>query len=64
MSTKKILKMLKGFKCFSSGHPIPNSNGLKAAKFIKNTLKNLDKDDLVLMLISGGGSALLTLSCK
>ena len=49
----------KGFKCFSSGHPIPNTNGLKAAKFIKNTLKNLDKDDLVLMLISGGGSALL-----
>ncbi len=52
-------KNVKGFKCFSSGHPIPNSNGLKAAKFIKNTLKNLTKDDLVLMLISGGGSALL-----
>ena len=56
---KENFKNVKGFKCFSSGHPIPDSNGLKAAKFIKNTLKNLDKDDLVLMLISGGGSALL-----
>ena len=56
---KENFKNVKGFKCFSSGHPIPNSNGLKAAKFIKNTLKNLTKDDLVLMLISGGGSALL-----
>ena len=56
---KENFKDVKGFKCFSSGHPIPNTNGLKAAKFIKNTLKNLDKDDLVLMLISGGGSALL-----
>ena len=56
---KENFKNIKGFKCFSSGHPIPDSNGLKAAKFIKNTLKNLDKDDLVLMLISGGGSALL-----
>ena len=34
-------------------HPIPNSNGLKAAKFIKKTLKNLTKDDLVLMLFLG-----------
>ena len=56
---KENFKNVKGFKCFSSGHPIPNSNGLKAAKFIKKTLKNLTKDDLVLMLISGGGSALL-----
>ena len=58
---KENFRDVKGFECFSSGHPIPNLNGLKAAKFIKNTLKNLDKDDLVLMLISGGGSALLPL---
>ncbi len=58
---KENFRNVKGFKCFSSGHPIPNSNGLKAAKFVKNTLKNLEKDDLVLMLISGGGSALLPL---
>jgi len=56
---KENFRNVRGFKCFSSGHPIPNSNGLKAAKFIKNTLKDLNKDDLVLMLISGGGSALL-----
>ena len=56
---KENFKNVQGFKCFASGHPIPNSNGLKAAKFIKNSLKNLTKDDLILMLISGGGSALL-----
>ena len=37
----------------------PGSGKGTQAKFIKNTLKNLDKNDLVLMLISGGGSALL-----
>ena len=52
-------KNVKGFKCFKSGHPIPNKNGYKAAKYIESILKDLREDDLVLVFISGGGSALL-----
>ena len=49
---------VKGFKCFSSGHPIPNRNGLDASIFLENYLGKLEKNDLVLIFISGGGSAL------
>ena len=52
-------KNVEGFKCFKSGHPIPNKNGYKAAKYIESILKDLREDDLVLVFISGGGSALL-----
>lgn len=56
---KENFKNVNGFKCFSSGHPIPNSNGLKASKFIKKYLQNSTKKDLVLVFLSGGGSSLL-----
>ena len=56
---KENFKKVKGFTCFSSGHPIPNSNGLKASKYIERILADLDSRDLVLVLISGGGSAML-----
>jgi len=53
-----------GFKCFKSGHPIPNQDGLRAAKFIEQKLGNLDNDTLVLLFLSGGGSALLPYPCS
>ena len=49
---------VNGFKCFSSGHPVPNKNGLLASKFLEKYLQKLKKNDLVLFFISGGGSAL------
>ncbi len=52
-------KEVRGFRCFKSGHPIPNENGLQAAKFIEKKLKKLGEKDLVLLFLSGGGSALL-----
>ena len=52
-------KNISGFKCFKSGHPIPNKDGLLAAKFIEEKLRKLDEKDLVLLFLSGGGSALL-----
>ncbi len=58
---KENFKKINGFKCFSAGHPVPNNNGLIAARFIKKTVKNLFSNDLVIVLISGGGSALLPL---
>ena len=35
---KENFKRVKGFKCFSSGHPIPNKNGLLASLYIEKKL--------------------------
>jgi glycerate 2-kinase len=44
-----------------AAHPVPDAAGLAAAQCILQMTQGLTKDDLVLCLISGGGSALLTL---
>lgn len=44
-----------------AAHPVPDAAGLAAASRIKALAQGLTADDLVLCLISGGGSALLTL---
>jgi hydroxypyruvate reductase len=47
-----------------SSHPVPDAAGLAAAERIIATPQGLTADDLVLCLISGGGSALLTLPAE
>lgn len=42
-----------------AGHPVPDQAGVDAANHILDTVSGLNADDLVLCLISGGGSALL-----
>jgi hydroxypyruvate reductase len=42
-----------------AGHPIPDERGLKAAQEITTLVESAGADDLVLCLLSGGGSALL-----
>lgn len=44
-----------------AAHPVPDAAGLQAAQRILSLVQGLTADDLVLCLISGGGSALLTL---
>lgn len=44
-----------------AAHPVPDAAGLAAAQRIRDLVSNLTPDDAVLCLISGGGSALLTL---
>ncbi len=44
-----------------AAHPVPDAAGLQAAQRMLALTQGLTKDDLVLCLISGGGSALLTL---
>jgi glycerate 2-kinase len=48
-------------RVIEAGHPLPDAAGLAAAKQIKESVSHLGPDDLVLCLISGGGSALLSL---
>jgi glycerate 2-kinase len=47
-----------------AAHPVPDAAGLKAAQRILAMAHGLTADDLVLCLISGGGSALLTLPAE
>lgn len=42
-----------------AAHPVPDIAGLKAAERIRNLVSDLTVDDLVIALISGGGSSLL-----
>jgi hydroxypyruvate reductase len=44
-----------------ASHPVPDEAGSKAARRILDKVSGLTADDLVLVLISGGGSALLAL---
>jgi glycerate 2-kinase len=47
-----------------AAHPVPDAAGLAAAGRILQMVQGLTADDLVLCLISGGGSALLTLPAE
>jgi glycerate 2-kinase len=49
---------LERIRLIEAGHPLPDAAGVRAVQESKELLKNLSKDDLVLCLISGGGSAL------
>ncbi len=44
-----------------AGHPVPDENGLAGAKRIMEMLDKAGERDLIISLISGGGSALLPL---
>lgn len=44
-----------------ASHPVPDANSERAARAILDAVRGLGPDDLVLALISGGGSALLAL---
>ncbi|HLS41964.1 MAG TPA: glycerate kinase [Paenalcaligenes sp.] len=44
-----------------AAHPVPDDAGLQASKTLLKTVGGLSEDDLVICLISGGGSSLLPL---
>ncbi|MEW5707745.1 MAG: glycerate kinase [Pseudomonadota bacterium] len=44
-----------------AGHPVPDESGEAAAREILEEVKRVGPDDLVLALVSGGGSSLLSL---
>ncbi|HYU68640.1 MAG TPA: glycerate kinase [Burkholderiales bacterium] len=48
-------------KVIEAGHPVPDETGESAAKEILQRVRSLAPNDLLLALISGGGSALLSL---
>lgn len=42
-----------------ANHPVPGEPSLAAGRAVRQTVEDLDENDVVLMLISGGGSALI-----
>ena len=52
---------LKHIRVLEAGHPIPDARGEHAAKQILHLAESAQHDDLIICLISGGGSALLPL---
>lgn len=48
-------------KIIEAGHPVPDESGEQAAREILRLAKTLGPDDLLLALVSGGGSSLLSL---
>jgi len=51
---------LKKIRVLEGTHPIPTELNVNSAKTLLEISKNLGEDDLVICLISGGGSALFT----
>lgn len=51
----------KKLELLQAGHPVPDARGLAAAERILGRVQGLGEKDLLLCLISGGGSALLPL---
>ena len=49
---------LKHVQCYEAGHPVSDENTYLATEKVLKMTEDLKEDDLVLFLISGGGSAL------
>lgn len=54
---------LPGFRYFSGGHPLPNTESLRAADAILKALAALPDNALILYLLSGGGSSIVERPC-
>ena len=52
---------IEGFETLIGGHPVPNENSMLGAKLMLAYAETLGEDDYLLMLVSGGGSALMCL---
>jgi glycerate 2-kinase len=60
-SSAEALASDKNLEILEASHPLPDERGLKATRRILALAQAAREDDLVVCLISGGGSALLTL---
>ena len=50
---------ISDFEIVAAGHPNPDKNGLKAGKKVIKIIQSANKQDVVVILLSGGASALL-----
>ena len=55
---------LRQIDCVEAAHPVPDAAGREAAQRILDSARGLGEHDLLICLISGGGSALLALPAE
>ncbi len=53
-----VKEPIERIECFEAGHPVPDENSFKATQAAIEMVSGLNKNDTVLFLLSGGGSAL------
>ena len=51
----------KNTRIIEAGHPLPDARSIEGAQQVADMARRANRDDLVIFLISGGGSALCTL---
>jgi hydroxypyruvate reductase len=49
---------LENFRIFEAGHPVPDENSFTATRYAVSMVEKLQEEDMVILLISGGGSSL------
>ena len=53
-----VVHPIEGITMYEAGHPVPDENSYRATQAAIDLVSDLTEEDLVLFLISGGGSAL------
>ena len=53
------LRDVPGCRVLAAGHPVPDGRGIRAARQVESLLAGAGRDDVVIVLVSGGGSALM-----
>lgn len=61
VTNRENAKNVPEFDLFIGGHPVPDEGSLRGAEAVMARLADLDEDDHLLVLLSGGGSALMAL---
>ena len=55
---KHVMGPIANFSCREAGHPVPDENSFSGTQEALDLVADLQPDDTVLFLLSGGGSAL------
>ena len=58
VTSAKPEQELDGFKTYMGGHPYPDQQSFRAADVTQDLLHSLGREDLLIHLLSGGGSAI------
>jgi glycerate 2-kinase len=61
---KASISRTKRIKTVFAAHPVPDLSSERAAQILVETVSNLREEDLVIALISGGGSSLVTMPTR
>ena len=55
---------IKAFEIYEAGHPIPDENTIRATEEALRMVESINADDLLLFLVSGGGSSLFEIPAE